>query len=272
MHNLAQDIDFIRYIQDWAENVSLEDKVTHAKKILEHIARHIPSQKIAIAWTGGKDSTVLLSLWREVLAKLHPDTKPLVINLDTGHKFPEIVSFRDALAADWNLDMHITRPDWKMLCKDLKIASPADYPVAENHVQCCRDLKILPLERAIHELGVQVLLTGVRADEHPDRAKRGMVETCQSHLPNALHNAESSEHLRIHPLFAFTEMDIWAYTASHNIPYCPLYTQGYRSLGCVPCTQISCGLLGGDADSGERAGRNQDKEGAMQVLHELGYF
>lgn len=279
MYSLEKDIDFIEYMQNWQHALSLEDKVCHAKNVLEHIAKHFAPHEVAVAWTAGKDSTVLLALWREVLAAVHPEAQVLALNLDTGHKFPEIIAFRDELATLWNMNMHIARPDWAALCRGRALTSPDAYPVAQNHVQCCLDLKITPLEKAIHDLGIKVLLTGIRADEHEERAKRGMVEHCHQEQAKA-------HHTRIHAILAFTEMDIWAYSMSHNIPYCSLYTQGYRSLGCVPCTHIAtCGDMGqgGQTEgnqaegaqahgSGERAGRNQAKEAAMQNLHELGYF
>jgi phosphoadenosine phosphosulfate reductase len=51
-----------------------------------------------------------------------------------------------------------------------------------------------------------------------------------------------------------------------GLPYCELYDLGYRSLGCVPCTAK------GDVLGAERAGRDQDKERRLSMLHSLGYF
>lgn len=285
MYDLENNIDFIEDIQEWKSLASLEHKVDHAQKILTYVAKHFAPHEVAVAWTAGKDSTVLLALWRKVLATIHPEAQALALNLDTGHKFPEITAFRDELASQWNIAMHIARPEWGTLCAGLGIASADEYPVAQNHVQCCADLKITPLERAITRLGIKVLLTGIRADEHAERAKRGMLEIChkglnsaqQTHLrqSTSLQMASESraEHVRIHAILAFTEMDVWSYIMSHAIPYCSLYTDGYRSLGCVPCTQ-KFSYMGQNSHeaSGERAGRSAEKEASMQSLHELGYF
>lgn len=285
MYDLEKDIDFIENIQEWKSLASLEDKVEHAKKILIYVAKHFAPHEVAVAWTGGKDSTVLLSLWREVLATVHPEAQVLALNLDTGHKFPEVIAFRDELASQWNIAMHIARPDWGALCAGLRIASADEYPVAQNHVQCCADLKIAPLERAIARLNIKVLLTGIRADEHAERAKRGMLEICHKDLNSAQQKSSGegtslqvasrlrAEHMRVHAILAFTEMDVWSYIMVHAIPYCSLYTDGYRSLGCVPCTQRLADLGQGDhGNTGERAGRSAEKEASMQNLHELGYF
>ena len=69
----------------------------------------------------------------------------------------------------------------------------------------------------------------------------------------------------VHPLLEFTEVDIWAYIMQEQLPYCTLYAEGYRSLGCVPCT---CKTQGGT----EREGRAPDKEAHMDTLRSLGYF
>jgi phosphoadenosine phosphosulfate reductase len=124
-----------------------------------------------------------------------------------------------------------------------------------DKVACCRKLKIEPLQRAIRDLGVAVLLTGVRADEHTNRADRKWRE-----------ERTEPAHTLAHPLLHWTEMDIWAFAMDQGLPYCELYDQGYRSLGCAPCTAK------GDAFGQERAGRDQDKESRMAMLHSLGYF
>lgn len=223
---------------------TLEEKISIALRRLEHIASLYAPEEIAVAWTGGKDSTVALALWRKFLADAHSNSRPIVLNLDTGYKFPEVLAFRDELATAWSLAMTVLHP-----------SVPSDYPVAINKVQCCHDLKVRPLQKGLVQHGIRVLITGVRADEHPDRAERSWQE-----------EVSQPDHLRVHPVFDFTEMDIWAYTSSRNLPYCSLYSKGYRSLGCVPCTNLAtCG-------GGERSGRDATKEASMETLHALGYF
>lgn len=251
MHALRQSTVFKECVEDWSSAQSLDEKRKHALTLLHCIAKRYAPQEVAVAWTGGKDSTVVLALWREVLAAVHPQAKAVALNLDTGHKFPEIIQFRDTLSAEWDITLHIAKPL-------LDAQSLKGYSVAQDKVQCCRDLKILPLEHGIAKHGIKILLTGIRADEHQDRARRGIIEECLA--------PEDSAHLRLHPLFAFSEMDVWSYITMHALPYCSLYTQGYRSLGCVPCTNMAI-------DGGvERSGRDTEKESAMQSLHNLGYF
>ncbi|WP_461211504.1 phosphoadenosine phosphosulfate reductase family protein [Desulfocurvus sp. DL9XJH121] len=228
-----------------APGASLAQKEAAALAAIDQAFAAAGPGGLAVAWTGGKDSTLVLALVRERLAALAPWERVRAVSVDTGCKFPEIVAFRDRLAREWDLDLTIARPGVDL----------ASYPLAVDKVSCCRDLKIRPLARALDEMGVAVLLTGLRADEHPSRASRPPAEA-----------VDEPPHVRVHPILRFTEMDVWAYHADRDLPHCGLYAQGYRSLGCVPCTAKVAG------PGPERAGRDADKEAKLETLRSLGYF
>lgn len=220
---------------------SLREKTEHALAALRSAAARHACARSAVAFTGGKDSTLALFLWRRVLAERDPAARALAINLDTGLKFPEILAFRDALAGQWKIDLHIARP------------TLFSVPAAVDKTACCAERKIAPLAAALDKLGITLLITGIRADEHASRAALPVLERRETHE-------------RLHPLLDFTEMDIWAATQKYGLPWCGLYNQGYRSLGCVPCTALPG--RGGT----ERSGRAAEKEAVMDDLRALGYF
>jgi phosphoadenosine phosphosulfate reductase len=224
-------------------SMTLFAKTEQALSLLTSLYTEYGPERIAVAWTGGKDSTVALHLWLHVLKQQQYQARPRVLNLDTGVKFPEVLAFRDTLSREWKLDMVVATP-----AVDL-----ATHPIAVDKVSCCAELKVEPLSRAVADMGVEVLLTGIRRDEHPDR-DRPVKE-----------RREKPDCLMVHTILEFTEMDVWAYTVEHKLPWCSLYGEGYRSLGCVPCTQKS-------TSGSERAGRAAAKEENMQALKELGYF
>lgn len=224
----------------------LHERILHSRHILEQVLADHGSRRTAVAWTGGKDSTVVLWLWRSLLQER--GSEPCrAVNLDTGLKFPEVLALRDQMSQEWGIDLHVQRPGIAL----------DGYPLAQDKLACCRDLKILPLRRAVDNLGLTALLTGVRRDESPSRSKSRSIEP-----------REAPDYIQVNPILEWTEMDIWACIMEQGLPYCTLYAMGYRSLGCMPCTVAPDQAMGRE----ERAGRDQDKERQMDTLRSLGYF
>lgn len=222
----------------------LDDRIRATEGALAELAGTVDPTRVRVAWTGGKDSTVVLFIWRALLD--HLGLGPVrAINLDTGCKFPEVLAFRDRMAVEWGVDLHVARPSVEL----------NGYPLAEDPVSCCRDLKVEPLKAAVRATGASHLLSGIRRDEHPDRAGRGLLE-----------ERDDPPHMLVNPVLDWTEMDIWAFHDRFGLPHCELYDRGYRSLGCRPCTV--CPGVG----QGERAGRNKSKEQVLSRLTSLGYF
>lgn len=225
-----------------SKNWTLEQKEKRSMEVLEEALKRFDG-KIATTFTGGKDSLTVLHL----LKRLGEGIVPIpVLNLDTTVKPKQIIEFRDRMARDWDLDLIITTNNEGL--KKIRIA--------EDHEQCCLVMKTEAINMAVDEHGWKALITGVRWDEQPARV-------------NEEYFSERPEHTRVQPILHFSELDIWAYIKKYDLPYCELYDQGYRSLGCAPCTQKSTKPRG---DGPEREGRSQEKEEIMSQLRDLGYF
>jgi phosphoadenosine phosphosulfate reductase len=82
---------------------------------------------------------------------------------------------------------------------------------------CCRSLKE-------HGGAHRVMLTGIRAEESSKRASRGMVNFC----------ARQSKTMAS-PIFFWTEQLVWDFIRGEGLPYCKLYDQGWKRIGCVVC-------------------------------------
>jgi phosphoadenosine phosphosulfate reductase len=225
-----------------------DDKLARSREMLVAALAAFDPREVAVAFTGGKDSTVALALWREAL-DIDGSTPLRAISIDTGLKFPQVMAFRDRLREDWNVDLFVARPEVDL----------AGYPVAQDKLACCRDLKVTPLLRALRSTGARLLITGIRRDEHPSRAERPYAELCPE-------TADGPEHWRLNPILDWSEMDVWAHVTGESLPYCELYHEGYRSLGCIPCTRPA------GAEESERAGRDPEKERQLGTLKSLGYF
>ncbi len=222
--------------------VTLETKIDAAHALLAQLLDEHGPGNVAVAWTGGKDSTVALNLWQGLLLE-RGQGQVRALSIDTGLKFPEITTFRDQWAKQWGLDLVIARPELDL----------STYPVAKDKLACCAELKVKPLRNCIRTYGFTAVITGLRRDEHPSRKEREFLEA--RHDP---------QYVQANAILDFTEMDVWAYITSRGLPFCSLYAQGYRSLGCVPCTLKS--------DQSERSGRDSEKESQLEMLKSLGYF
>ena len=72
-------------------------------------------------------------------------------------------------------------------------------------------------------------MTGVRHQESARRAKRKLLETCNRHGGKQY----------LHPIIDWSEADVWEYIHTYNVPYCKLYDEGARRIGCILCPYAS---------------------------------
>lgn len=181
--------------------------------------------KVALVSSFGAESSVLLHMVAEV------DPNLPVIFLDTEKLFPETLAYRDQLVAELGLtDLRTIHPD----TDELRIWDPVGELNKESTDQCCHIRKTLPLERALS--GFEVVISGRKRFHGALRSQLEFV-------------SEAEGRLKIEPLAAFSALDLKAYMQTHALPSHPLRLQGYRSIGCMPCT------VAGGTDDDPRAGR-----------------
>lgn len=237
-------------------------------------------ENLAALWSTGKDSTVLVWLARKAFFGRVPF--PL-IHIDNGIDFPETYRFREQYAAEWGLDVLTPR---SVIKDDL------------SGIRCCGANKTDALKGLMDERKFDGLFVSIRRDEHGIRGKertfsprdkefRWDYANQQPEIWDYFSTDERTDHVRIHPLLHWTELDMWLYIREEGIPIHPLYFakngQRYRSLGCTQCT-VSVDSQADTLDAiieelqttttSERAGRMQDKEqeNVMQRLRALGYM
>jgi sulfate adenylyltransferase subunit 2 len=222
-------------------------------------------KSLCMLWSIGKDSTVLLWLARKAFFGHVPF--PLV-HIDTSFKIPEMIRYRDRLAAEWNLNLIYGQNVEALRDKQT-------FPDgAVDRIACCRALKTEALKKTLsgewprwrfnharktYEIDRNTepftgVIVGARADEEGSRSKeryfspRNQQSTWDvGDQPPEFWNQYKTEfapgtHLRIHPLLDWTELNIWEYIQRENIPTVSLYYDHgegirYRSLGCGPCTK-----------------------------------
>jgi phosphoadenosine phosphosulfate reductase len=223
-------LDGLSPIADFSK---LDKKIAVAKKIIkESFVKY--KGNLAIAFTGRKDSTVMMHIIRSVI-KENKLEMPQAIFIDHGEHFDESIKFLKFITKKWDLD--------------LKIIDARKYP-GDN----LASKKIYALDKIISEFRLKALVTAIRKDENVNRT-------------NEKHFSLRKTHLRIHPILNFTESDIWEYIKRFNLDYNPLYDRGYRSLEERKTT-----LPVVDFSKPERSGRDKKKEKTMESLRKLGYF
>jgi sulfate adenylyltransferase subunit 2 len=245
-------------------------------------------KRIGLLWSIGKDSTTLVWLARKAFYGKLPFP---VIHIDTGHKFPEMYEFRTKWVDKWGLNLIVGKNEEAI--KRGVICKPGD-----THA-CSTELKTKALQMTIAQHKLKAVIVGIRRDEHGIRAKERHFSPRNEDFKWDYKNQPpelweqfkaqitEKEHLRIHPLLGWTELNIWEYIQREGIPVNELYFakngKRFRSLGCQPTTRP----IDSDADTiekiveelkttkqAERAGRALDKESMyeMQKLRALGYM
>lgn len=243
--------------------------------------------KLGMLWSIGKDSTVLLWLAKKAFFGHCPFP---FIHVDTTYKIPEMIAYRDRMAKELNLDL---------------IVHTNEEAIAQGmgphmgRLVCCKALKTDGLQQVVNKYEFDGLILGIRRDEEGSRSKERVFSERNkdsewdytNQAPELWDQFKTDfpkgNHIRVHPLLQWNEIDIWSYIQRENIPLIDLYFakngKRYRSLGCAQCTgQIESNATTIDeiieelkhTKVSERAGRAQDQEDAyaMQKLRKDGYM
>lgn len=195
-----------------------------------------PEEILLWAWDSFRPDIALSSSFQSqsvpllhMLSRVAPEMP--VLFCDTGFHFPETLAFRDRLVRLLGLDLRIltTRLGAQGFRQQHGLLYRSDPDL------CCYLNKVEPMRVAQESLTAWV--TGIRRDQ---TALRRTVEIV-SRLENGV--------FKICPLATWTSWEVESYIRRHDLPTHPLADQGYRSIGCAPCTAA---VAPGEAD---RAGR-----------------
>jgi sulfate adenylyltransferase subunit 2 len=238
-----------------------------------------------VLWSMGKDSTVLLWLMRKAFLGRVPFP---VVQLDTGMELPEVYAFRDRIAREWELDLRVEA------CPPEESCDPALPPQSRAAARKTEGLRAL-----LAREGYRAVFVGIRRDEQATRAKERIVSprsldgswNVREQPPEfwgySITEIPHGGHVRVHPLLAWTELDVWRYTKREAIPIVDLYLardgMRYRSLGekniTLPIRSDAASIdeiideLAATREP-ERAGRTMDfeSEASFERLRGAGYM
>lgn len=209
-------------------NFNGKDKVEVS---IERFQTFEPPEGYFLAFSGGKDSVVIKAL--ADMAGVKYDAHYNVTSVDP----PELVRFVksfDDVSFDRPLDKdghQITM--WNLIPKK-------KMPPTRIARYCCEHLKESSGEG-------RFVVTGVRWEESAKRKNRGGLETADkkshrmtNHDPDnpdqgLIHNCMQHRRRMLNPIIDWTTDEVWEFIHEYNIPYCKLYDQGYKRLGCIGC-------------------------------------
>lgn len=213
--SLLENNDDVKALVD---GLNFKEKVDRSMSLIAEAYERY-GDKLVVANSLGKDSVVIWDLAKRV----NPKIRGFVVT--TRYKPQATKDFMDELVGRY--------PETKVFQNDAEIP---DELYKTDPDECCRILKVEPVRWAIEEMGVDCWVTGLRSTEGRTRTDYKEVEERDKGL------------IKLNPILVWKEREVWQYLALYNVPVNPLYKEGYRSLGCEPCTRIS-------NEEDERAGR-----------------
>ena len=196
---------------------------------------------------GGPTGMVLL----DIVMKIDPSVE--VFYLDTDFLFPETYHLRDACERKYGFQPIGYK---SLLTPEAQAEQHGPELWTRDPDLCCELRKVEPNHRALE--GKTAWISGMRRDQSKTRANVALVDW-----------DDKFNLVKLNPLAAWSEKQVWAYIAANEVPYNPLHDRGYPSIGCTNCTKPV--RPGDDPRSGRWAGFDKEEcgiqEGTIEVMH-----
>ena len=191
------------------EQRSAEERIYWA---LEHLpGRYILSSSFGI------QSAVMLHM----LTRILPDIPVMLI--DTGYLFPETYNFVDELKERLDLNLKIYGPQLSPAWQEARLGRLWEQGV--EGIERYNDInKVQPMRHGLEELEAGTWFSGPRRGQSSSRSSMSVVQT-------------KWERFKVHPIVDWHNREVYAYLKQYNLPYHPLWEQGYVSVGDVHTTR-----------------------------------
>lgn len=196
------------------------NKVNSANEIIENALKNATNPRIA--FSGGKDSLVVLDLVRQI----RPDVQAVYCN--TGIEYPETVHYVRSI--ENVMELHpITSYKYFLDCKENGLpGSKATGKVHGN--KCCLELKEKPATKFYKDNNIDLVFTGLTSDE-----SRNRMMFFKRMGPYYLYKKD--KYWKAHPIHDWSEADVWEYIKRNKLDYNPIYDiPGIKRCGCRFCT------------------------------------
>lgn len=166
---------------------------------------------LVLSTSFGIQSAVMLHLSAQVAPGIP------VVFVDTGYLFPETYRFAHELTEQLDINLRIYTPRTTAAWQEAihgKRWEQGEEGLAEYN----RENKVEPMNRAISELGASAWMSGLRRNQASSRRELKVLK-------------KQNRIIKIHPIVDWTEKDIYYYMTRNDLPFHPLWDQGYVSVG-----------------------------------------
>ena len=193
---------------------------------------------ITISFSGAED-VVLVDFAAREAEKLGRAFR--VFTLDTGRLHPETLEFIQRVGDHYGVVIDAFYPEAEAVQTLVREKGLFSFRT-DGHQECCGIRKVEPLGRAL--AGVDAYITGQRRDQSPGtRADIPIVQLDPGF------GRRDNPPVKFNPLANWTSAQVWQHIMAYGVPYNPLHDQGFKSIGCAPCTRAT------HPGEHERAGR-----------------
>ncbi len=199
----------LQEVNRWLASRSAEQRVAWALESLP--GEHVLSSSF------GAQSAVSLHL----ASRLRPQLP--VILIDTGYLFPETYRFVDVMSERLSLNLKVYRPAIGIAWMEARLGRLWEQG-SEGIARYNRLRKVEPMQRALAELGVLTWIAGLRRSQSRSRDTIDFLELRDGRW-------------KLHPLADWSDREVGQYLARHELPYHPLWQEGYVSIGDVHTTR-----------------------------------
>ena len=182
-----------------------------------------------------------------------------IFSLDTGRMHADTLAVIDAIGAKYGRAITTWHPEPEAVRQYVTVhGRDALYKSVDLRKQCCEIRKVAPLRRAL--AGHRAWLTGLRREQSTTRTELA---------PQSFDAVFGLE--KFNPLADWSELEVWTYLRFYDVPYNALYDQGYRSIGCAPCTRpviegedVRAGRWWWEAPDSKECGLHVGPDGKLQ--------
>lgn len=176
---------------------------------------------IAIAFSGAEDVVLI-----DMAAKIRPDVS--VFCLDTGRLHPETYRFIEQVRKRYKLNIELLFPDPAQVEALVREKGLFSF-YKDGHKECCSIRKVRPLRRKLSSLDAWI--TGQRQDQSQTRSNLPVMQV------DTAFSSDDHTLIKFNPLSNWTSEQVWQYIDKNEVPFNPLHSQGFVSIGCAPCTR-----------------------------------